>query len=105
MRVRVGKALSSGSLYYFFDKVTENRVTKNGYWKELDMEKSILSSAGKKMGIKKCLVFCTGEAPDGVETAWIMQEYHLCSSGMGGALYKYNREGRRAELVSTLLTI
>lgn len=81
----IGKALSSGSsVYYFFNKVTENRVTKSGYWKEVHIDKPVLTSAGKKVGIKKYLLFYIGEAPAGFETAWIMQEYHLCNYGVSG---------------------
>ncbi|KAG5029824.1 hypothetical protein AAZX31_05G179900 [Glycine max] len=75
-----GKALSSGNQHYFFTKVKENRSTENGYWKEIGVMEPIVSSS-EKVGIKKYLVFNLGEAPQGTETSWVMQEYHICSSG------------------------
>ena len=93
--VYIGKALTSGSVYYFFsNKVTENWITKNGYWMELGIiDEPIVTSAGNKVGIKKYLVFHIGEAPGGVETDWIMQEYHLCNHDLRAALH--NRRGKR----------
>lgn len=78
----IGKALSSESIYYFFNKMTENRATKSGYWKELHIDKPVFTSAGNKVGIKKYLLFFIGDAPAGFETAWMMQEYHLCNYGV-----------------------
>ncbi|KAL1290923.1 hypothetical protein HN51_059471 [Arachis hypogaea] len=75
------KALSSGNQYYFFSKVKEKRITENGYWKEIGESEAILSSTvEKKVGTKKNLVFHIGEAPHGIETSWVMQEYHICRS-------------------------
>ena len=54
-----------------------NRITENGYWKDLDMEEPVFSEAGEIIGIKKSLTFHIGEAPTGQETNWVMQEYHL----------------------------
>jgi hypothetical protein len=88
--IYIGKALSSESLYYFFNKVTENRVTKSGYWKELQIDKPVLTSTGKKVGIKKYLLFCIGEGPAGFETAWIMHEYHLCNYGVSRSFAHLN---------------
>ncbi|XP_062149341.1 NAC domain-containing protein 104-like [Alnus glutinosa] len=99
-----GKALSSESLYYFFNKVTENRVTKSGYWKELQIDKPVLTSTGKKVGIKKYLLFCIGEGPAGFETAWIMHEYHLCNYGECSKLVLCRvreRKGNLAECFSS----
>lgn len=84
----VGKALSSGSQWYFFSQKTQDRATKNGYWKQLDIDEAIYTSAGKKVGIKKYLLFYMGEAPEGIETNWIMQEYSLSNSGLGCTSYK-----------------
>ncbi|KAK9292779.1 hypothetical protein L1049_020759 [Liquidambar formosana] len=88
-----GKALSSGNQWYFFSRVTENRVTKNGYWKKLDnIDEPIFTSASTKVGIKKYLVFCIGEAPAGIETNWLMEEYHLSSRGLlSNTSYKRRR--------------
>ncbi|KAK9230192.1 hypothetical protein WN944_023159 [Citrus x changshan-huyou] len=76
-----GRALCSGNRWYFFSQIEDKRVTGNGYWKQLDFEEPVINSAGKKIGMKKYFVFCVGEAPLGVETNWIMQEYHLCNCG------------------------
>ncbi|KAF7834140.1 NAC domain-containing protein 104-like [Senna tora] len=89
-----GKALSSGNQYYFFTKVNEDRATESGYWKEIGVTETIVSDADKKVGIKKYLVFNIGEAPQGTETSWMMQEYYLCSSGFNTAPYRSTR-GRR----------
>ncbi|XWS41304.1 hypothetical protein CRYUN_Cryun17cG0069900 [Craigia yunnanensis] len=75
-----GKALLSENQYFFFCQMMENRILENGYWKQLDIEEPIFSTgAGKKDGVKKFFVFFIGEAPLGVETNWLMQEYHLCN--------------------------
>ncbi|KAK4264737.1 hypothetical protein QN277_025870 [Acacia crassicarpa] len=78
-----GKALLSGNQYYFFTKYKKKRGTESGYWKkEIGVTESVVSAdAGKKVGIKKYLVFNNGEAPHGTETSWLMQEYHLCTCG------------------------
>jgi hypothetical protein len=74
----------------------ENQATGNGFWKPLDIEEPIFSSgAGKKVGLKKYLVYCIG--PEGVQTNWMMQEYHLCSSKSSGKSYK-----RKQKLVSKI---
>ncbi|KAJ9704111.1 hypothetical protein PVL29_005413 [Vitis rotundifolia] len=89
-----GKALSSGNQWYFFSQKTQDRATKNGYWKQLDIDEAIYTSAGKKVGIKKYLLFYMGEAPEGIETNWIMQEYSLSNSGLGCTSYK-RRAGKK----------
>ncbi|KAG6775309.1 NAC domain-containing protein 104-like [Populus alba x Populus x berolinensis] len=82
-----GRALSSENQWYYFSRVMENQATGNGFWKPLDTEEPIFSSsAGKKVGLKKYLVYCIG--PEGVETNWMMQEYHLCSGKSNGKSYK-----------------
>lgn len=91
---RTGRALCSGNRWYFFSQIEDKRVTGNGYWKQLDFEEPVINSAGKKIGMKKYFVFCVGEAPLGVETNWIMQEYHLCSCG-ASANKSYKRRGNR----------
>jgi len=88
--------LSSGNQWYYFSQVMENQVTENGFWKSLDTEEPIFSSAGKKVGLKKYLVYCIGA--EGVETSWMMQEYHLCNSKLSGTSYK-----RKQKLVSKTL--
>lgn len=81
-----GKALCSENQYYFFTEVKENRSTENGYWKEIGVTEPILStSVDQKVGIKKYLVFHIGET----ETCWVMQEYHICSSGFDTNIASY----------------
>ncbi|KAK7282307.1 hypothetical protein RIF29_10978 [Crotalaria pallida] len=82
-----GKALSSGNKFYFFSKVNEHRATENGFWKEKGVPNPIFSAVDKKVGIKKYLAFHVGEAPQGTETNWVMQEYHICSSGFDTTSY------------------
>ncbi|KAK3411420.1 hypothetical protein EUGRSUZ_I00192 [Eucalyptus grandis] len=74
-----GKALSNGSHYFYFSRMMNNRITENGYWKDLDMEEPVFGEAGEIIGMKKSLTFHIGEAPTGQETNWVMQEYHLVS--------------------------
>ncbi|XP_015891109.2 NAC domain-containing protein 104 [Ziziphus jujuba] len=85
-----GRALLSGNIYYFFSKVKENRTTKNGYWKESDVDEvPIQASHGEKVGVKKFLVFCLGVPPTGNKTSWVMEEYKICNtSGFSAAVYK-----------------
>ncbi|XP_027361480.1 NAC domain-containing protein 104-like [Abrus precatorius] len=90
-----GKALSSGNQYYFFAKVKENRTAENGYWKEIGVTEPILSTVKKKVGMKKYLAFHIGEAPLGTETNWLMQEYHICSSGIDTASYRSGTRRRK----------
>ncbi|KAH7834224.1 hypothetical protein Vadar_013917 [Vaccinium darrowii] len=81
-----GKAMAEGNKWYFFSRTTQNRITGTGYWKPLDNDESIVTStAGKKVGIKRCLVFYNGEAPAGVKTNWVMHEYRLSDSGSGSS--------------------
>ncbi|ESW31845.1 hypothetical protein PHAVU_002G273100 [Phaseolus vulgaris] len=85
-----GKALSSGNQHYFFSRAKENRSTENGYWKEIGVTEAVVS-ASEKVGMKKYLVFNLGEAPQGTETSWVMQEFHICSSSFTTA----STRGRR----------
>ncbi|KAK6916089.1 NAC domain [Dillenia turbinata] len=73
-----GKALGEGNQWYYFSRRTQNRITNNGYWKIVETDEPIIGThSGKKIGIKKCLVFYIGEAPGGIKTNWIMHEYRL----------------------------
>ncbi|KAF5448550.1 hypothetical protein F2P56_029070 [Juglans regia] len=74
------KALAEGNKWYFYSRKTQNRATSNGYWKAMGMEDPVNNSAGKKVGMKKYLVFHVGEAPSGIKTNWTMQEYRLSDS-------------------------
>ncbi|KAJ1405044.1 NAC domain [Sesbania bispinosa] len=99
-----GKALSSGNQHYFFTEKKGNRSTENGYWKEIGVTNSIFSSdADNKVGIKKYLVFNLGKAPQGTETNWVMEEYHICSSGFNTASCGSTR--RRRNSVSDFIVL
>ncbi|KAK7324596.1 hypothetical protein VNO77_28290 [Canavalia gladiata] len=56
-----------------------NRVAGSGYWKATGTDK-IITTEGRKVGIKKALVFYVGKAPKGTKTNWIMHEYRLLDS-------------------------
>ncbi|CAM8896763.1 unnamed protein product [Rhodiola kirilowii] len=53
-----------------------NRVAGSGYWKATGTDK-VITTEGRKVGIKKALVFYIGKAPKGTKTNWIMHEYRL----------------------------
>jgi len=56
-------------------------MTNNGYWMPMGMEEQVVtSSSNKRVGMKKYYVFHIGEAPNGNQTNWIMQEYRLSDS-------------------------
>ena len=74
----VGKAMVEGKKWYYYSRRTQNRITTNGYWKSLGCDEQIISSSSsKRVGVKKYYVFHIGEAPEGVKTNWIMQEFRL----------------------------
>ncbi|XP_043721777.1 NAC domain-containing protein 104-like [Telopea speciosissima] len=80
-----GKALQGGNQWYFFSRRTPNRISTNGYWKSMGIDEPIVSNdSNKKVGMKKYLVFYIGEAPAGIKTNWIMQEYRLSDCGSSG---------------------
>ncbi|XP_010270354.1 PREDICTED: NAC domain-containing protein 104-like [Nelumbo nucifera] len=77
-----GKALEGiNNHWYFFSRRTPNRISANGYWKPLGVDEPIFTGESKKVGMKKYLVFYLGEAPTGIKTNWVMQEYRLSDSG------------------------
>ncbi|KAF8404342.1 hypothetical protein HHK36_009225 [Tetracentron sinense] len=76
-----GRALAGGNQWYFYSRKTSNRVSANGYWKAMGVDEPVVTSANKKVGIKKYQVFYMGQAPAGIKTNWIMQEYCLPDSG------------------------
>jgi hypothetical protein len=83
-RCRIGT--ESQDEWYFFshkDKkyptgTRTNRATTAGFWKATGRDKAIfLGNAGRRIGLRKTLVFYTGRAPHGKKTDWIMHEYRL----------------------------
>ncbi|XP_038897025.1 NAC domain-containing protein 72-like [Benincasa hispida] len=78
------KAMFGEKEWYFFSPRDRkypngsrpNRVAGSGYWKATGTDK-IISTQGKRVGIKKALVFYVGKAPKGTKTNWIMHEYRL----------------------------
>lgn len=73
-----GKSMVEGKKWYYYSRRTQNRITTNGYWKAWDCDEQIISSSSsKRVGVKKYYVFHIGEAPEGVKTNWIMQEFRL----------------------------
>ncbi|KAM7250607.1 hypothetical protein ACFE04_022490 [Oxalis oulophora] len=81
------KALFGEKEWYFFSPRDRkypngsrpNRVAGSGYWKATGTDK-IITTEGRKVGIKKALVFYIGKAPKGTKTNWIMHEYRLFDS-------------------------
>nr|AJZ77194.1 NAC3 [Caragana korshinskii] len=79
-----GKAMFGEKEWYFFSPRDRkypngsrpNRVAGSGYWKATGTDK-IITTEGRKVGIKKALVFYIGKAPKGTKTNWIMHEYRL----------------------------
>nr|URN45693.1 NAC2 [Pongamia pinnata] len=82
-----GKAVFGEKEWYFFSPRDRkypngsrpNRVAGSGYWKATGTDK-IITTEGRKVGIKKALVFYIGKAPKGSKTNWIMHEYRLLDS-------------------------
>ncbi|KAL6899221.1 hypothetical protein ACP4OV_005879 [Aristida adscensionis] len=75
-----GKALQSGNQWYFFSHAAQSRTSPNGYWSPIGADETVVSS-GCVVGLKKTLVFCTGEPFKGFKTNWVMHEYHLLDGG------------------------
>lgn len=79
-----GKAIFGEKEWYFFSPRDRkypngsrpNRVAGSGYWKATGTDK-VITTEGRKVGIKKALVFYVGKAPKGTKTNWIMHEYRL----------------------------
>ncbi|XP_058779891.1 NAC domain-containing protein 72-like [Vicia villosa] len=108
------KAIFGEKEWYFFSPrdrkypngTRPNRVAGSGYWKATGTDK-IITNEGRKVGIKKALVFYIGKAPKGTKTNWIMHEYRLLDSSRnnGGTklddwvlcrIYKKNSSAQKA---------
>ncbi|XP_010546353.1 PREDICTED: NAC domain-containing protein 104 [Tarenaya hassleriana] len=75
-----GKAMGEGRQWYYYSRKTQNRETRNGYWRSMEMDEPIFTSSGnRKVGVKKYLTFYLGDSP----TSWLMQEYSLPDSSSG----------------------
>ncbi|CAO2046161.1 unnamed protein product [Urochloa humidicola] len=75
-----GTALQAGNQWYFFSHAAQSRTSPNGYWNPIGADETVTSS-GCVIGLKKTLIFCTGEPSKGFKTNWIMHEYHLQDGG------------------------
>ncbi|KAL0331597.1 UNVERIFIED_CONTAM: NAC domain-containing protein 12 [Sesamum angustifolium] len=53
-----------------------NRATAAGFWKATGRDKVIYTN-GRRIGMRKTLVFYRGRAPHGQKSDWIMHEYRL----------------------------
>ncbi|KAF5731997.1 Transcription factor [Tripterygium wilfordii] len=53
-----------------------NRATAAGFWKATGRDKVIYNN-GRRIGLRKTLVFYKGRAPHGHKSDWIMHEYRL----------------------------
>ncbi|KAL3820964.1 hypothetical protein ACJIZ3_006869 [Penstemon smallii] len=81
------KAIFGEKEWYFFSPRDRkypngsrpNRVAGSGYWKATGTDK-IITTEGRKVGIKKSLVFYIGKAPKGTKTNWIMHEFRVSES-------------------------
>ncbi|KAJ8765384.1 hypothetical protein K2173_012081 [Erythroxylum novogranatense] len=90
-----GKALSSENQWYFFCRMMEHKETGSGYWKELEIEKPVMSGAGGKVGLKKYFVYCIGEPEQGVETSWMMQEFRLDGTSFSSSSSSSSSSGHK----------
>ena len=86
-QICAGKAIFGEKEWYFFSPRDRkypngsrpNRVAGSGYWKATGTDK-VITTEGRKVGIKKALVFYVGKAPKGSKTDWIMHEYRLLNA-------------------------
>ncbi|XVE80192.1 hypothetical protein DITRI_Ditri14bG0119900 [Diplodiscus trichospermus] len=83
------KAIFGEKEWYFFSPRDRkypngsrpNRVAGSGYWKATGTDK-VITTQGRKVGIKKALVFYVGKAPKGTKTNWIMHEFRLLETSL-----------------------
>ncbi|KAL5986954.1 NAC domain-containing protein ja2l [Asimina triloba] len=103
------KALFGEKEWYFFSPRDRkypngsrpNRVAGSGYWKATGTDK-ILTVQGRKVGMKKALVFYIGKAPKGTKTNWIMHEYRLRDSSKKKGSLRVKRIIEKLKVVSQL---
>nr|QDC33491.1 NAC8 transcription factor [Medicago sativa] len=90
-----GRALEEGNQWYYYSRRTQNRMTNSGYWMPMGMEEQVVtSSSNKRVGMKKYYVFHIGEAPNGNQTNWIMQEYRLSDSASSSSRSSSKRKSQ-----------
>lgn len=99
--VGVGKALEGENKWYFFSRMIENRVSPNGNWKVMGVDEPVLSG-NRTVGLKKCLVFHIGEASSGMQTNWVMHEFHLLDCSSTASSSRSSRRKGKAKMVSNI---
>ncbi|XP_027334668.1 NAC domain-containing protein 105-like [Abrus precatorius] len=63
--------------YKYSNSKRFNRTTKRGFWKSTGKDRQIKTSGTNNIiGRKKTLVFHSGRVPTGVNTNWVIHEYH-----------------------------
>ncbi|KAF7826246.1 NAC domain-containing protein 43 [Senna tora] len=82
-KCKIGSSSLQNTWYFFSHKdkkyptgTRTNRATTAGFWKATGRDKVIYSN-GKRIGMRKTLVFYKGRAPNGQKSHWIMHEYRL----------------------------
>ncbi|KAK3144723.1 hypothetical protein QOZ80_4AG0316960 [Eleusine coracana subsp. coracana] len=89
-----GQALQAGNQLYFFSHATQSRVTPNGYWNPICADEMV-SSGDCNVGLKKTLAFIVGQPPEGIETNWVMHEYHLLDGSSNGSCGSTSSSSKR----------
>ncbi|XP_076887543.1 NAC domain-containing protein 104-like [Bidens hawaiensis] len=91
-----GKALAEGKKLYYYSRRTQDRITTSGHWKSWACDEQIISSSSsKRIGVKKYYVFHIGEAPEGVKTNWIMEEFKLSNNASSSCSSSSNGRSKR----------
>ncbi|GAA0187102.1 DNA-binding transcription factor [Lithospermum erythrorhizon] len=93
-----GKAMGEGNKWYYYSRMTQSRVTENGYWNPLGIDEPIFSNSGQKVGMKKLYVFFVGESPEeGTKTNWIMEEFRLSDSASSSSNSRTRRRSSKPD--------